>query len=147
MSIGYFLLSCSDLVINCYYLYFAMRTFHSRTQILISFMCYWSCEGWNETKILILRKYWRLVVGNNHSSLFKDQMSNDISAGSYIPSPSLMKGRKSLLNIRNKDDQCFLYCIAAAYRTPKRNRIYPKYYKQMFNRFNMDGEFETTFLF
>ena len=67
-------------------------------------------------------------------------MSNETSAGGYIPTPSLMKGRRSLLNIRNRDNKCFLYCIAAAYRTPKTNKSYPKYYRHMINRFNMDGE-------
>jgi hypothetical protein len=77
---------------------------------------------------------------DNSCLLLKDSMSDDTLVGSYIPTPTLMKGRRSLLNIRNKDNRCFLYCIAAAYRTPKRNRTYPKYYKQMFNRFNMNGE-------
>ena len=63
------------------------------------------------------------------------------AAGSYIPLPDVLKKRRCLLNIKNKDDLCFLYCAAASYRMPKNNRTHPSaYYRQIFRRFNMDGK-------
>jgi len=63
-----------------------------------------------------------------------------VSTGSYIPLPEVLKRRRCLLNIQNNDNLCFLYCIAASYRMPERNRTRPTYYKQLFNRFNMNGK-------
>src|SRR5678815_1267964 len=37
-----------------------------------------------------------------------------IGGSSYIASPAWLSKKKATLNIVNKDDQCFLYCILAA---------------------------------
>ena len=35
------------------------------------------------------------------------------AGGSYLPLPQPLKTKRTLLNIRNKDDRCILYCLAA----------------------------------
>ena len=34
-----------------------------------------------------------------------------LKGGSYIPLPDFMKKKNAILNIENKDDKCFLWCI------------------------------------
>lgn len=67
-------------------------------------------------------------------------MERELSLGGYIPTPLLLKARRSLLNIKNRDDNCFLYCLAAAYHTPKSNKTRPKYYNTIIPRFNLKGK-------
>ena len=47
----------------------------------------------------------------------------------YLPTPNLLKKRRCLLNIGNKDDKSFLYCIVAAFKRPDRNATRPGFYK------------------
>lgn len=63
------------------------------------------------------------------------------SASSYQPTPKNLKYLKCLLNIRNKDNMCFLYCVVASYPEflPKKNRTYPGQYRKHFSQFNTKG--------
>ena len=40
--------------------------------------------------------------------------NSKIRGANYIPTPTSIEGKKAILNIQNKDNFCFLYCIAAA---------------------------------
>ena len=40
--------------------------------------------------------------------------NSKIRGSKYIPTPTSIKGKQSILNIQNNDNYCFLYCIAAA---------------------------------
>ena len=61
------------------------------------------------------------------------------SGSKYIPTPTLLKNRRCLLNIQNNDDNCFLYCIAATILRPKKNAPRPGSYKPLLSRFNIEG--------
>lgn len=56
---------------------------------------------------------------------------NPLRAGSYVQLPSKIRNTKSCLNIQNKDDHCFLWCIMAhmypAKKNPNRVTSYPSY--------------------
>ncbi|KAL5271070.1 hypothetical protein ACHWQZ_G001654 [Mnemiopsis leidyi] len=98
----------------------------SRTKVLCSLDEFeskgsgWIFEHWNGVTIKIIRY-------------------RPLSGGSYIPTPAPLKNCKSLLNIRNKDDLCFLYSMVAAYKTPKTNRTAPGFYRRFIDRFDMNG--------
>ena len=47
----------------------------------------------------------------------------------YVPTPNMMKKRRCILNIHNKDDRSFLYCVVAAFKRPERNASRPGFYK------------------
>ena len=65
---------------------------------------------------------------------------NPTRIGSFIPTPQpLEKLRQSLLNVKNtNDNNCFLYCIAAALYPVKRNAEHPAQYRKHFKRFVFD---------
>ncbi|KAL5269338.1 hypothetical protein ACHWQZ_G002978 [Mnemiopsis leidyi] len=52
----------------------------------------------------------------------------------YLPTPHVMKKRRCLLNIQNKDDRSFLYCVVAAFKRPDRNAYRPGFYKPYVNK-------------
>ena len=62
-------------------------------------------------------------------------------ASSYIPTPVKLRRKRCLLNIRNRDNNCFLYCIIAAHPElcPKDHRTRANAYKKHINRFNTEG--------
>ena len=37
-----------------------------------------------------------------------------LSARSYIALPSVIQNKKATINIKNKDDKCFMYCLGRA---------------------------------
>ena len=61
------------------------------------------------------------------------------SASSYIPTPIGLRGKTSLLNIRNNDENCFAYCILAAIYGAKHNAARASSYKKYLSRINMAG--------
>ena len=60
-------------------------------------------EGESELKYQYIKEITVEIVKNSK-----------IRGAKYIPTPSSIEGKKAILNIQNKDDYCFLYCIAAA---------------------------------
>src|SRR5437868_3188344 len=57
-----------------------------------------------------------------------------INPAQYIPLPTALKNKRSILNIRNTDNKCFVYCILAA--------LHPLDRMQNANRTNKYIEFE-----
>lgn len=43
---------------------------------------------------------------------------NAITASSYIDLPDFLKNKKAIINIKNEDNKCFLYCVLCALKTP-----------------------------
>src|SRR5438477_2869610 len=57
----------------------------------------------------------------------------------YVPLPALLKSKRSILNIRNSDEKCFLYCILAALHPMIKNAEKATKYKQYEHELNMNG--------
>ena len=60
---------------------------------------------------------------------------NPISGASYTPTPSAIAVKKAVLNIKNRDQRCFLYCILA-FLFPNKNNAekvssYNKYLSEL----------------
>ena len=51
-----------------------------------------------------------------HTSLY-----NPIGGSSFIATPSWLADKKAVVNIQNKDEKCFLYCVLAASHPQKYN--------------------------
>ena len=66
---------------------------------------------------------------------------NPTRIGSFIPTPQpVEKLRQCLLNVKNTNDNnnCFMYCVAAALFPVKRNAEHPAQYRKHFKRFVFD---------
>jgi len=46
-------------------------------------------------------------------------LRNKTRAGTYIPLPEHIKNKKAIVNIKNNDDKCILYCLAAYFNYDK----------------------------
>ena len=54
-----------------------------------------------------------------------------LNGSSYLETPNILKGlSKSLLNVKNKNDFCFLYCVAAALFASIGRAVSPKSHKE-----------------
>ena len=64
-----------------------------------------------------------------------------VKGGSYVPLPKEIINSKSILNIQNKDDKCFLwYILAALHPVPKDEHPYRVgKYLPYEDELNMDG--------
>ena len=64
---------------------------------------------------------------------------NPLRGKSYFKLPLSLERKKALINVKNKDDYCFLWCVLAALYPVKdhRERIY--HYKEHFDKLNIKG--------
>ena len=60
----------------------------------------------------------------------------------YIPTPIPLRKKRCLLNIKNNDDLCFLYCVIASKHQPKYNRTRPTFYKPYLTSLKMTGNLQ-----
>ena len=59
-----------------------------------------------------------------------------LSAGIYVKLPL---NNKSVLNIQNKDNKCFLWCVIAHFHPTSNHSTQTTYYKQYEKEINMTG--------
>ena len=64
---------------------------------------------------------------------------HDIQASSYIPLPKKYHDSKSILNIQNNDNYCFLYSVLAHFIKPLYHRERASWYTPYFQNLNIDG--------
>ena len=66
---------------------------------------------------------------------------NPIGGSSFIPSPDRIKNTHCCLNIQNKDELCFLYCIAASVINKIDKKASRTCYtlSEFISKFNIDG--------
>ena len=59
--------------------------------------------------------------------------------GSYIPLPEFIMKKKSIINIQNKDDKCFLWCVLRCLHPVKKNASRINDFKKYENDLNFKG--------
>ena len=64
---------------------------------------------------------------------------NDIQASSYIELPPKYKNSQSIINIKNNDQFCFLWCILAYLYAVEDNKNITSSYSKHFDKFNLEG--------
>ena len=64
---------------------------------------------------------------------------NDIQASSYIELPPKYKNSQSIINIKNNDQYCFLWCILAYLYPVENNKNITSSYSKHFDKFNLEG--------
>ena len=64
---------------------------------------------------------------------------NDIQASSYIELPPKYKNSQSIINIKNNDQYCFLWCILAYLYPVEDNKNITSSYSKHFHKFNLEG--------
>ena len=64
---------------------------------------------------------------------------NDIQASSYIELPPKYKNSQSIINIKNNDQYCFLWCILAYLYPVEDNKNITSSYSKHFDKFNLEG--------
>ena len=64
---------------------------------------------------------------------------NDIQASSYIELPPKYKNSQSIINIKNNDQYCFLWCILANLYPVEDYKIITSSYSKQFDKFNIQG--------
>ena len=64
---------------------------------------------------------------------------NDIQASSYIELPPKYKNSQSIINIKNNDQFCFLWCILAYLFPVENNKNITSSYSKHFDKFNLEG--------
>ena len=64
---------------------------------------------------------------------------NDIQASSYIELPPKYKNSQSIINIKNNDQYCFLWCILAYLNPVEDNKNITSSYSKHFNKLNRKG--------
>ena len=65
--------------------------------------------------------------------------NNDIQASSYIELPPKYKNSQSIINIKNNDQFCFLWCILAYLFPVENNKNITSSYSKHFDKFNLEG--------
>ena len=79
-----------------------------KNKIIESFTSYQkNGSGWRFGKIIKLE----LNISKN----------NPLKGSSYTPLSKKLKGNRAIINMENKDQQCFKWCITRAYNPVKRN--------------------------
>lgn len=90
-------------------------------------------HGWYQEKVVqtLLNRLSTLEQGPSNTSLseivslsvyrYSFQLAQIGRVSSWIPTPKSLKGRRALVNIRNKDNLCFLHCLNAAVNPAKKN--------------------------
>ena len=63
----------------------------------------------------------------------------DIQASSYIELPPKYKNSQSIINIKNNDQYCFLWCILAYLYPVEDNKNITSSYSKHFDKFNLEG--------
>ena len=64
-----------------------------------------------------------------------------LNGSSYIETPNILKGlSKIFLNVRNKDNFCFSYCVAASIFSLIGRAIYPKSHKENVKRLKFNAK-------
>ena len=63
----------------------------------------------------------------------------DIQASSYIELPPKYKNSQSMINIKNNDQLCFLWCILAYLFPVENNKNITSSYSKHFDKFNLEG--------
>ena len=61
-----------------------------------------------------------------------------LNGASYTPIPDFIKNTNSIINIKNKDEKCFLWCCIASRHLPERDCERVKQYEQYKNQFIYD---------
>ena len=67
---------------------------------------------------------------------------NPLNATSYIPLPDELQRKKTIINIQNKNEKCFLWSVIAGTYLKEvnlRNPQRPKPYREFENKFNLQG--------
>ena len=64
---------------------------------------------------------------------------NDIQASSCVELPEKYMNNKSLMNIKNDDQFCFLWCILAHFCPVEENKSRTSNYSMHFNKLNLEG--------
>lgn len=62
-----------------------------------------------------------------------------LKGGTYIREPTELRNSKSLVNVRNRDQKCFLYSVLAKLYPAKRNPSRVSHYYAYLNKVNMQG--------
>ena len=72
--------------------------------------------------------------------------TDSLNGKSYIQIPNWLKNKKALINIKNNDDYCFLYCVLCHLLKPKIHPERVSHYKDKLNllKFN-DNEYMETY--
>lgn len=61
---------------------------------------------------------------------------DSIGGSTYIPTPTFIEVRKAIINIKNYDDRCFAYCVAAHLHPSASNKNKTSSYQQYINELN-----------
>ena len=59
--------------------------------------------------------------------------------GSYIPTPKSIFGKKAIINVKNNDENCFLYSILTHIKCNEKNKNRLSYYKKYLHELRTDG--------
>lgn len=62
-----------------------------------------------------------------------------LRGSSYIPLPIKLASKKAIINVKNKDNKCFVWSILAALYPAKRDAERTSKYKKYFGILNIDG--------
>ena len=62
-----------------------------------------------------------------------------IGGSSYIPTPKSIFGKKAIINVKNNDENCFLYSILAHFKKCEQHNNRVSHYKQHLHELRTDG--------
>lgn len=105
--------------------------FHTKTKEIFKAN---NLKKWYNKKVtqVLLNRLSTLEIGPSNTALseivslsiytYAFQPIQIARVGTWIPTPKSLKGRRSVLNIRNKDNYCFLHCVNAYVNPAKTNR-------------------------
>ena len=65
---------------------------------------------------------------------------NPLNAGSYMELPAFLKNKKAIINMKNQDDKCFMWCVLRALNPVEKNKErVDKNLKSKQDTLNMEG--------
>ena len=62
-----------------------------------------------------------------------------MAAAKFIPLPAVLKNKKAILNIKNGDDKCFVYCVLAVLHPVEKNAQRVQKYTDYVGQLNLRG--------
>ena len=78
------------------------------------------------------------ILNQITSFTVKTATLDEIGAGSYIPLPKFLAVKKAIINIKNEDEKCFLYCILAHSHPAKAHKERVSKYKDHLQELNTE---------
>ena len=95
-------------------------------------------NGLQQSNVKFIRDKSGLILAEIYSFNLNIIRYNPVAGAGWIKLPKFLRNKAAIINIKNTDNRCFTYAVAAALHTPKQHRYGPRQYEQYFERLGLN---------